>query len=77
MDINCYALEVLAKSRLADLRADAARYAGLASVGMGGAGFRGALGSALRYATMMCSRVRMERMGPEERKLAPSARTRA
>lgn len=31
MDINCYALEVLAKSRLAELRAEAARHVALAA----------------------------------------------
>ena len=32
MDINCYALEVIAKARLAELRDDAARYTVLASL---------------------------------------------
>ena len=77
MDINCYALEVIAKARLAELRAYAARYAALASRGERRAGLRAALRPVLRYATTMCSRVRMERIGPGERKLSPSARTRA
>ena len=77
MDINCYAIEVLAKSRLAELRVDAARYAALASGSGHGIGLAAAVRLALRYARTMCSRVWMERMGPGERKLAPSARTRA
>ena len=76
MDINLYALEVLARARLEQLRADAARYSALASCRKGGVGLRTALRSALRYATMTYSFVRMEGIAPEERKLTPSARTR-
>lgn len=77
MDTNLYALEILAKTRLAELRADAARHSGLAWCSKGGTGLRAALRSALRYATMTCSFVRMEGIAPAERKLTPSARTRA
>ena len=77
MDMNLYALEVLAKARLENLRADAARHAELAARGRRGAGLRAALSSVLRYATMTCSVVRMEGITPAARKVAPSARTRA
>jgi hypothetical protein len=77
VDTNLYALEMLAKTRLEQLRADAARHSGLASCSNGGTGLRAALRSALRYATMTCSLVRMEGIAPAERKVTPSARTRA
>ena len=47
MDINCYALEVITKSRLAQLRADAARYRLLASLRTPQPGVWAALRSAL------------------------------
>jgi hypothetical protein len=47
MDINCYALESLAKSRLAELRADAARHVALAAVRERGSGVWAAVRSAL------------------------------
>lgn len=47
MDINCYALELLAKSRLADLRADAARHVARASVREHGPGVWATVRSAL------------------------------
>jgi hypothetical protein len=77
VDINLYALEVLAKSRLDELRVDAARHAALASRSDRGAGLRMALRAALRYATMTYSLVRMEGAAPVERNVAPSVRTRA
>ena len=47
MDINSYAVEVLAKARLDQLRADAARHAVVAAGRAPGAGLRSALASLL------------------------------
>ena len=47
MDINCYALEVITKARLDELRADAARYTLLASLRTPQPSVWTALGSAL------------------------------
>ena len=47
MDINCYAMEQLVEARLAERRADAARYALLASLKGGRRGLRAILGFAL------------------------------
>ena len=56
MDINCYALEVIAKARLSELRADAARYTLLASLRAPQPSIWTALGSALRRAGRRRSR---------------------
>jgi len=47
VDISCYALEALAKSRLAELRADAARHVALAAARERGPGIWAAVRSAL------------------------------
>ncbi len=47
MDINCYALELITKARLAELRANAARYTLLASLRTPRPSIWTALGSAL------------------------------
>jgi hypothetical protein len=56
VDINCYALEVITKTRLAELRADAARYAVLASLRTSQPSAWTALGSALLRAGRRISR---------------------
>ena len=56
MDLNCYALEVITKTRLAELRADAARYTVLASLRMPQPSVWTALGSALLRAGRRISR---------------------
>lgn len=59
MDINCYALEVIAKARLAELRDDAARYTVLASLRTPQPSVWTALGSALLWAWRRSSRRRI------------------
>ena len=56
MDINCYALEVITKARLAELRATAARYTVLASLRTSQPSVWTALGSALLRAWHRSSR---------------------
>lgn len=56
MDINCYALEVITKARLAELRADAARYTLLASLRAPQPSVWTALGSAFLRAWRRISR---------------------
>ena len=58
MDINCYALEVITKARLAELRADAARYTVLASLRAP----QGSVWAALRCALQRAGR-RISRRG--------------
>jgi hypothetical protein len=59
VDINCYALEVITKARLAELRADAARYTLLASLRTPQTSVWTALGSALLRAGRRSSRRRV------------------
>jgi hypothetical protein len=61
VDINSYAVEVLAKARLDQLRADAARHAALAAEREPGAGLRSALASLLMRAGRRVGRQGMAR----------------
>ena len=56
VDINCYALEVITKARLAELRADAARWVLLASLGPPQRSVWSALGSVFLRAGRRSSR---------------------
>lgn len=64
MDINCYALEVITKTRLAELRADAARYRLLASLRTPQPSVWTALGSAILRAGRRKSRRGVARPRP-------------